>query len=144
MATPAQRFYRPDKAPVGKLRAPTSGARPDHDRGDGSWVARRASAVGVVCVNWQRVCLGAAAAGRNIDVWVTEEVMQFYDGDQLLRTSTRTPQVRSGSNERRSQVVNVKSKRVAPINRSRSVTNQPEAFRPTVSFQSHCFRSSRP
>ena len=59
-------------------------------RGAGVWVARRASAVGVVCVNWQQVCLGVAAAGRPIDVWVTEEVMQFYDGDQLLRTEKRT------------------------------------------------------
>ena len=54
-----------------------------------TWVARRASAVGVVCVNWQQVCLGAAAAGRNIDVWVTDHVLQFYDGDHLLRTEQR-------------------------------------------------------
>ena len=52
----------------------------------GTWVARRASAVGVVCVNWQQVCLGVAAAGHNIDVWVTDQVLQFYDGDHLLRT----------------------------------------------------------
>jgi hypothetical protein len=52
-------------------------------------VARRASAVGVVCVNWQQVCLGVAAAGRPIDVWVTDQVLQFYDGDQLLRTEKR-------------------------------------------------------
>jgi hypothetical protein len=44
----------------------------------------------VVCVNWQQVCLGVAAAGRNIDVWVTDEVLQCFDGDQLLRTSART------------------------------------------------------
>ena len=56
------------------------------DRRDGIWVARRASKLGVVCVHWQQVCLGVAAAGRNIDVWVTDEVMQFFDGDQLLRT----------------------------------------------------------
>ena len=41
-------------------------------------------------MNWQQVCLGAAAAGHNIDVWVTEQVMQFYDGDHLLRTEQRT------------------------------------------------------
>lgn len=52
-------------------------------------MARRASRVGVVCVNWQQVCLGAAAAGHNIDVWVTDKVLQFYDGDQLLRTQRR-------------------------------------------------------
>ncbi len=59
-------------------------------RGDGVWVARRASAVGVVCVNWQQVSLGVAAAGQNIDVWVTDDVLQFFDGDQLLRTEQRT------------------------------------------------------
>jgi len=37
----------------------------------------------------QQVCLGVAAAGRNIDVWVTDQVLQFYDGDQLLRTQKR-------------------------------------------------------
>jgi hypothetical protein len=27
--------------------------------------------------------------GRNIDGWATDEVMQFYDGDYLLRTEQR-------------------------------------------------------
>ena len=40
-------------------------------------------------MNWQQVCLGIAAARRDIDVWVTAEVMQFFDGDQLLRTERR-------------------------------------------------------
>jgi hypothetical protein len=91
MATPAQRFWRENDAEVSVLRPPADGSpRPDAARGDGYWVARRASAVGVVCVNWQQVCLGVAAAGRNIDVWVTDEVLQCFDGDQLLRTSART------------------------------------------------------
>jgi transposase InsO family protein len=90
MATPAERFWREHAAPVTTLRAHSDRpARPGEDRSDGYWVARRASAVGVVCVNWQQVCLGTAAAGRNIDVWVTEQVLQFYDGDQLLRTQQR-------------------------------------------------------
>ena len=41
-------------------------------------------------VSWQQVCLGVAAAGHNIDVWVTNDVLQFYDGNQLLRTQKRT------------------------------------------------------
>ena len=92
MNTPASRFLTP-AAPVRPLRAPVGGVgagRPDPDRTDGTWVARRASTVGVVCVNWQQVCLGVAAAGRPIDVWVTDQVLQFYDGDQLLRTEKRT------------------------------------------------------
>jgi transposase InsO family protein len=88
MDTPAQRFQHGELAPVTPLRA-TIDVRPSPSRGDGVWVARRASAVGVVCVNWQQVCLGVAAARRNIDVWVTADVMQFFDGDQLLRTEQR-------------------------------------------------------
>ena len=89
MATPAQRFLRPTAAAITPLRASTHAARPGTARGGGTWIARRASKLGVVCVNWQQVCLGAAAAGRDIDVWVTDQVMQFYDGDQLLRTQQR-------------------------------------------------------
>ena len=90
MATPAERFHHDQPAPVSQIRAPTTDAiRPSPTRADGTWVARRASAVGVVCVNWQQVCLGVAAAGRNIDVWVTDQVLQFYDADHLLRTEKR-------------------------------------------------------
>ncbi|TCC26899.1 IS481 family transposase [Kribbella speibonae] len=88
MATPADRFLQPAPAPVTPLRQ-FEVSRPDPGRGDGYWVARRASRTGVVCVSWQQVCLGIAAAGRNIDVWVTDTVLQFFDGDQLLRTQTR-------------------------------------------------------
>lgn len=89
MATPAERFVPATTASVTPLRP---ALRPELARSDGVWVARRASAVGVVCVNWQQVCLGVAAAGRSIDVWVTDEVMQFFDGDQLLRTEQRAHQ----------------------------------------------------
>lgn len=119
MAVPAARFHRPDPAPVTPLRLTVGTGRPERGRGDGTWVARRASTVGVVCVNWQQVCLGVAAAGRNIDVWVTEEVLQFYDGDQLLRTEKR----------RTTGEVRVKRAQVPGGRRSRvqtSVTDQPK------------------
>jgi hypothetical protein len=90
MATPAERFWHENTAPVTALRPSTDRpARPGKDRSDGYWVARRASAVGVVCVSWQQICLGVAAAGHNIDIWVTDQVLQCYDGDQLLRTQQR-------------------------------------------------------
>ncbi len=90
MATPAERFYQEQPAAVTPLRALVEPPRrPEAARGDGVWVARRASAVGVVSVSWQQVCLGQAAAGRNIDVWVTDQVIQCFDGDELLRTQTR-------------------------------------------------------
>lgn len=90
MNTPAARFLRPEAAPVMALRGTPRAGRPGEDRNEGIWVTRRASAVGVVCVNWQQVCLGVAAAGKPVDVWVTDQVLQFYDGDYLLRTEKRT------------------------------------------------------
>jgi len=89
MATPASRFLQPQSAPVEPLRLPASDARPPATRGDGDWVARRASRVGVVSVAWQQVALGQAAAGKDVDVWVTDQVLQFWDGDTLLRTQAR-------------------------------------------------------
>lgn len=90
MTTPASRFLHPRAAPVTVLRRPSSDdARPPATRGDGDWVARRASKIGVVCVHWQQVALGQAAAGKDIDVWVTDQVLQFWDGDTLLRTQAR-------------------------------------------------------
>jgi transposase InsO family protein len=89
MATPAARFWREHTTPVTTLRQSSNTTRPGPVRHDGIWVSRRASAVGVVMVSWQQVCLGVAAAGHNIDVWVTDDVLQFYDGDQLLRTEKR-------------------------------------------------------
>ena len=87
MTPPAQRFGAQTSATV---TPPSRSSRRPEVRGTGVWVARRASAAGVVCVNWQQVCVGIAAAGRNIDVWVTDDVLQFYDGDHLLRTEKRT------------------------------------------------------
>lgn len=117
MATPASRFLQADPAPVAPIRTSPSPGRPGESRTDGTWVTRRASAVGVVCVSWQQVCLGVAAAGRPIDVWVTDQVLQFYDGDHLLRT------------QKRESAGEVRVKRsTAPQRRptvTTSVTNQP-------------------
>ena len=89
MATPAERFEQPVPAPVTVLRGVWTAGRPNPDRDDGFWVVRRASPVGVVCVNWQQVCLGVAAAGHTIDVWVNDQTMQFYNGNHLLETTNR-------------------------------------------------------
>jgi len=86
MVPPVARFGQQPAATVTPI---ARSIRPPTGRGDGTWVARRASAVGVVCVNWQQVSVGVAAAGRNIDVWVTDDVLQFFDGDHLLRTEQR-------------------------------------------------------
>jgi transposase InsO family protein len=118
MVPPADRFLAAATAPAVPIRPTADTARPVAARGDGDWVARRANAVGVITVNWQQIVLGKAAAGRDLDVWITDEVIQVYDGDQLLRT-----QLRRGSGE-------VRKKRASiPGGRSKvktSVTHHPE------------------
>ncbi len=93
-------------------------ARPGPDRCPGDWVSRRASSLGVITVDWQQIVLGRAAAGRELDVGVTDEVVQVYDGDHLLRT-----QLQQGRGE-------VRKKRASiPGGRTRlnpSVTHPPE------------------
>ena len=60
------------------------------DRTGDDWVARRAGSNGVISVSWQQICLGKAAAGHNVDVQVTDRVLQVWDGNQLLKTVART------------------------------------------------------
>lgn len=78
--------------------------------------------------SWQQVCLGAAAAGRPIDVWVTDEVLQFYDGVTLTAPKPGPAPGRSERAEHRPQEAEARSQRVSQINRRRSVTNQPKDF----------------
>lgn len=84
MVPPAQRFERRTE--------PARPVRPQvgQDRNGDDWVARRAGANGVISVSWQQICLGKAAAGRAVDVHVTERVIQVWDGLQLLKTVART------------------------------------------------------
>lgn len=72
----------------------------------------------MVTVNWQQIVLGKAAAGRNVDVWVTDEVVQVYDGAQLLRT-----QLRQGTGEIRKKRASIPGGRVKVRT---SVTHHPE------------------
>jgi transposase InsO family protein len=60
------------------------------DRSGDAWVARRAGANGVISVSWQQICLGRAAAGHRVDVHVTEQLLQVWDGNELLKTVPRS------------------------------------------------------
>jgi len=119
MVPPVERFQAGVARPVASIRSTVSaGSRPAEDRRDGTWVARRASAIGVITVNWQQIALGRAAAGRNLDVWVTDEVIQVYDGDELLRT-----QLRQTGGEVRKKRASIPGGRVKVKS---SVTHQPK------------------
>jgi transposase InsO family protein len=92
------------------------------DRTGPEWVARRAGANGVVSVNWQQVCLGIAAAGHNIDVHLTEQVMQFWDSAELLKTVAREHP--GPVRKRRASIPGSRSKNGSKL--KTSVRNQPK------------------
>ena len=54
------------------------------------WVARRIAANGVVCVDHQQVSVGKHYAGSACDVLATDTLLQFWVGNQLLKTVART------------------------------------------------------
>ena len=84
MVPPVERFSRREE-PLRAAYTPTG-----QDRTSEDWVARRAGSNGVISVSWQQICLGKAAAGRQVDVHVTDQVIQVWDGAQLLKTTART------------------------------------------------------
>ena len=96
MRAPAERFFaRDEHGPVGAsgevigVQLPVAASDHRVDRTGSDWVCRRAGANGVISVSWQQICLGKAAAGHNIDVHVTDQVLQCWDGPELLRTVAR-------------------------------------------------------
>ena len=88
--TPSVRFeQRPEGAtdPVAAALEPGAGV-PDRT-GDG-WVTRKVSVNGVVCVDWQKISVGKHRAGQRCDVLVSDELLQFWVGPDLLKTAIRT------------------------------------------------------
>jgi transposase InsO family protein len=84
---PQRRFHPGDGAlaPVGRVPAPR-GAERDGDQ----WVSRKVAANGVVCVGYQQVSVGKHLTGSAYDVLVTPSLLQFWIGDQLMKTVART------------------------------------------------------
>jgi transposase InsO family protein len=81
-ATPASRFQQNGE--------PTRGPRFTPDRSGEQWVTRRVSRCGVVCVGWQQVSVGKHYAGSACNVLVGDRVLQFWVGNELLKTVQRT------------------------------------------------------
>ena len=98
-ATPADRFNqtlasvdRPRSGsvePAAPALTMAGSARAAARDGDG-WVSRRVGPNGIVCVSWQQVSIGKHRAGERCDVLVSDQLLQFWIGDELLKTVTRT------------------------------------------------------
>ena len=85
MATPASRFLtaRAEERPA------DASALQALDRSGDDWIARRVSAVGVVCVAWQQISVGKHRAGHTVDIHVGPQLLHIWDGNELLKTALR-------------------------------------------------------
>jgi transposase InsO family protein len=86
MAPPAKRFYTRDQTDPGP-DADLSALVPDR-RGDG-WVGRRVATNGIISVAWQQISVGKHRAGAQVDVRVTDQLLQIWHGNELLKTVQR-------------------------------------------------------
>jgi transposase InsO family protein len=68
---------------------PLKEPEPRPDRTGEHWVTRKVSTVGVVCVGYQQVCIGQSYAGSACDVLVTDGTLQYWVGNELVKTVAR-------------------------------------------------------
>jgi transposase InsO family protein len=86
LTKPAEEVSAGPAAPAPVVVEPARAA----DREGPGWVSRKVAVNGVVCVAWQQVSVGKHRAGSRCDVFVTDQVLQFWVGPELLKTVTRT------------------------------------------------------
>ena len=83
--TPESRFHSGGNGEVRhQLRHP--------ERTGEQWVCRKVASNGVVSVDYQQVSVGRNYAGSSCDVLVTDGLLQFWVGSELLKTLARTGQ----------------------------------------------------
>ena len=82
-----------DVTPESRFRAGESRARREllhPERNGEQWVSRKVASNGVVCVGQQQVSVGKHYGGSACDVLVTAGLLQFWVGNELLKTVART------------------------------------------------------
>lgn len=87
MAAPVTRFITEPDGPTGPPLDTTS---LDQDRSSDDWISRVVSVNGTISVSHQVFSVGKHRGGRTIDVHVTEDLLEAWDGMELLRTLLRT------------------------------------------------------
>ena len=60
------------------------------ERNGEQWVSRRVASNGLVSVGYQQVSVGKHFGGSACDVLVTDGLLQFWVGNELLKTVART------------------------------------------------------
>jgi transposase InsO family protein len=85
MQTPAARFTHTVKATP---RPADAGALDDQRNGE-TWITRKVCRNGVITVAWQQISVGRHREGRIVDVHVMPEMLQIWDGNELLKSVSR-------------------------------------------------------
>jgi len=87
MATPAERFGAgPGPTPT----LPLDTGAYDQDRSGDDWVSRTVSVNGTICVSNQVFSVGKHRGGHIIDVRVRQELLEAWDGAELVKTVLRS------------------------------------------------------
>lgn len=81
--TPASRFQSTDS----RLRQHLT---PRPERNGEQWVCRKIARNGIVSVGYQQVCVGKHWGGSACDVLVSQGTLQFWVGNELLKTVARS------------------------------------------------------
>lgn len=81
-ATPESRFRAGD----GRLNRELT---PRPERNGEQWVCRKVASNGIVSVGYQQVSVGKNYCGSACDVLVTDGLLQFWVGSELLKTVAR-------------------------------------------------------
>lgn len=85
MQTPAARFSQK----VTSTPRPADSSALDEVRNDATWVTRKVCANGVITVACQQVSVGRHREGRIVDMNVLPEMLQIWDGNELLKSVSR-------------------------------------------------------
>jgi transposase InsO family protein len=88
MATPAERFSTPRSPQTPTLDAHLGALEETRDPNE--WITRKVSVNGVITVAWQQISVGRQREGRRVDVHVLAEILEVWDGNELLKTVART------------------------------------------------------
>jgi hypothetical protein len=86
MATPHTRFYdRRDQGPTPALDLTSL-----EDRSGDDWVSRTISINGIISLSNQVFSCGKHRSGHLVDVHVLDQLLQVWDGNELIKTVPRT------------------------------------------------------
>ena len=85
--------------PISRFEVRAAGAVPALDphlvaledaRSPDEWITRKVSVNGVITVAWQQISVGKHRDGRRVDVHVLAEILEVWDGNELIKTVART------------------------------------------------------